>query len=83
MSLLLLKLSCFLGIGCQTVQAGSGTDVFRHESLLSIRVIVLSIVSQALPCKHHKCFLFCSVNYVKSLCHSLVFVLPPLCLESV
>jgi hypothetical protein len=82
-SLLLLKLTCFMGTGSQTVQADSCTDMFRHEPRLRIRVTVLSVVSQALPCKHHKCFLFCSVKCVTSLCHSLVFVLLPLCLESV
>jgi hypothetical protein len=82
-SLLLLKLTCFLGTGSQTVQADSCTEMFRHEPSLCIRVTVLSVVSQALPCKHQKCFLFCSVKCVTSLCHSLVSVLLPLCLESV
>jgi hypothetical protein len=82
-SVLLLKLTCFLGTGSQTVQADSCSDMFRHEPRPCIRVTVLSVVSQALPCKHHKCFLFCSVKCVTSLCHSLVFVLLPLCPESV
>jgi hypothetical protein len=76
--LLLLKLTCFLGTGSQTVQADSCTNIFRHEPRLCIRVTVLSVVSHALPCKHQKCFLFCSVKCVTSLCHSLVFVLLPL-----
>jgi hypothetical protein len=82
-SLLLLKLTCFLGTGSQTVQADSCTDMFRHEPRLCIRVTVLSDVSQALPCKHQECILFCSVKCVTSLYNSLVFVLLPLCLESV
>jgi hypothetical protein len=79
-SLLLLKLTCFLVTGSQTVQADSCTDMFRHEAHLYMRVTVLSVVSQALPCKHQKCFLFCSVKCVTSLCHSLVLLLLPLCL---
>jgi hypothetical protein len=82
-SLLLLKLTCFLCTGSQTVQADSCTDMFRHEPSLCIRVTILSVVSQALPCKHQKCFLFCSVKCFTSLRQSLVFVLLPLCLESV
>jgi hypothetical protein len=65
------------------VQADSRTDMFGYEPRLCIRVTVLSVVSQALPSEHQKCFLFCSVKCVTSLCHSLVFVLLPLCLESV
>jgi hypothetical protein len=82
-SILLLNFTCFLGTGCQPEQADLYTDMFRHEPRLCIRVTVLSVVSQVLPCKHHKCFLFCSVKCVTSLCHSLVFVLLPLYLESV
>jgi hypothetical protein len=77
-SLLLLKLTCSLGTGSQTVQADSCTNMFRHEPRLCTRVTVLSVVSQALPCKHQKCFLFCSLTCVTSLCHSLLFVLLPL-----
>jgi hypothetical protein len=61
-SLLLLQLTCFLGTGSQTVQADSCTDMFRHDPRLCIRATVLPVVSQALPCKHQKCFLFCSVQ---------------------
>jgi hypothetical protein len=77
----LLKLTCFLGTGSQTVQADLCTDMFRYEPRLCIRVTVLSVVSKALPCKQQKCFLFCSVKCVTSLCHSLVSVLLPLCLK--
>jgi hypothetical protein len=62
--LLLLKLTCFLGTGSQTVPADSCTDMFRLEAHLYMRVTVLSVVSQALPCKHQKCFLFYKVCYI-------------------
>jgi hypothetical protein len=81
-SLLLLKLTCFRGTGSHTVQADLCTDMFTHEPPLFIRVTLLSVVSQALPCKRHKCFQFCYVKCVTSLCHSFVSVLLPLCLES-
>jgi hypothetical protein len=65
------------------VDLDSHTDMFRHEPRLCIRVNVLSVVSQALPCKYQKCFLFCSAKRVISLFHGLVLVLLKLCLESV
>jgi hypothetical protein len=44
-------------------------------------VTVLSVVSQALPCEHQKCFLFCSVKCVTSLCHSIASIMPRKCLN--